>query len=91
MRQDPENSQAYLGKLMAELRVHNADELSDISSPLSEQKLFRRALEFADVEEKNTLQKYLADNTEHLEQIRLEQERKHELDALEEKYREEIQ
>lgn len=91
MRQDPENSQAYLGKLMAELRVHNADELSNISSSLSEQKLFRRALEFADVEEKNTLQKYLADNTEHLEQIRLEQERKHELDTLEEKYREEIQ
>ena len=86
MRQDPENSQAYLGKLMAELRVHNADELSNIPSPLSDQKLFRRAFEFADVEEKNTLQKYLADNTEHLEQIRLEQERKHELDALEEKY-----
>ena len=30
LRQDPENSQAYLGKLMAELRVHNADELSAI-------------------------------------------------------------
>ena len=86
MRQDPENSQAYLGKLMAELRLHNADELSNVPSPLSEQKLFRRALEFANDEERSTIQKYLADNTEHLEQIRLEQERKHELDALEEKY-----
>lgn len=90
LRQDPENSQAYLGKLMAELRVHNADELSNIPSPLSEQKLFRRALEFANDEERATIQKYLADNTEHLEQIRLEQERKRELDALEEKYREAV-
>ena len=86
LRQDPENSQAYLGKLMAELRVHNADELSRIPSPLGEQKLFRRAVEFADDDEKLMLQKYIADNTEHLEQIK----RKHELDALEEKYREAV-
>lgn len=85
LRQDPENSQAYLGKLMAELRVHNADELSRIPSPLGEQKLFRRAMEFANDDEKLTIQKYLAANTEYLERMRLEAQKK--LDALEAKYR----
>ena len=78
LRQDPENSQAYLGKLMAELRVHNADELCNIPSPPGEQKLFQRALEFANDDEKLTIQKYLAYNTE---------QKKRKLNSLEEKYR----
>ncbi len=55
LRQDPENSQAYLGKLMAQKRVHNTDELARIDSQLSEEKLFRRALEFADDAKKQEL------------------------------------
>ncbi|MBR1658509.1 MAG: tetratricopeptide repeat protein [Synergistaceae bacterium] len=84
LRQDPENSQAYLGKLMAQFRVHNIDELSDVSSPLSEQKLFKRALEFAGDDEKSAIQECLEANSKHVEQLVKEQE----LKALEEKYQE---
>ena len=59
INQSPENSQAYLGKLMAELKVHNTDELSKVSTPLKEHKLFQRALSFATEEEKRTLESYL--------------------------------
>ena len=59
INQSPENSQAYLGKLMAELKVHNTDELSKVSTPLKEHKLFQRALSFANEEEKRTLESYL--------------------------------
>lgn len=75
---------------MAEMRVHNADELSRLPSPLGEQKLFRRAMEFANDDEKLTIQKYLAANTEYLERMRLEAQKKRELDALEAKYREAV-
>ncbi len=72
MKQDPENSLAYLGKLMAQLRVHNLGELSRVSSPLKEQNLFRRAVEFANDSQKPAILKCLAANTEYLEHIRLE-------------------
>ena len=90
LRQDPENSQAYLGKLMAQLKVHNIDELSSMSSSLSEQKLFKRALEFANDEEKLTLQKCLDDNATHLEALKeilkQEEQKRKEIEALEKKY-----
>ena len=86
LRQDPENSQAYLGKLMAQCKVHNVDELSNISSSLSENKLFKRALEFANDEEKLTLQKCLDDNAAHLEALKQEWQKKKEIEALEKKY-----
>ena len=86
LRQDPENSQAYLGKLMAQCKVHNVDELSNISSSLSENKLFKRALEFANDEEKLTLQKCLDDNATRLEALKQEEQKKQEIEALEKKY-----
>ena len=90
LRQDPENSQAYLGKLMAELRVHDLDGLSSIRSPIGEQKLFRRAVEFADDEEKLALEKCLEANTAHIEAMkqktREELQKQQEAEALEKKY-----
>ena len=59
LRQDPENSQAYLGKLMAELKVHNTDELIKIAKPLKDEKLFQRALNFAKGDEKTQLESYV--------------------------------
>ena len=44
LNQDPENSQSYLGKLIAEMKVRNIEELSEIEKPLQEQKLFQRAI-----------------------------------------------
>ena len=94
LRQDPENSQAYLGKLMAQLKVHNIDELSSISSSLSEHKLFKRALEFANDEEKLTLQKCLEDNTKHLEALKekkqQEEQQRKEIEELDKKYDEAV-
>lgn len=59
LNQSPENSQAYLGKLMAELKVHDMDGLGKVSTPLKEQKLFQRALYFANDEEKTRLESYV--------------------------------
>lgn len=67
LRQDPENSLAYIGKLMIELKVHNLDELSNISSSLKEQKLFQRALKFANDEKKIKLERCLEVNEKNLE------------------------
>ena len=67
LRQDPENSQAYLGRLMAELRVHTIDELSSVNSSLGEMKLFKRAIEFADDDEKQTLMKCLEENAKNFD------------------------
>ena len=62
LRQDPENSKAYLGKLMAELKAHNIDELSGTSVSLQEHKLFQRAMQFASKEEKVSLENLLKDS-----------------------------
>lgn len=70
LNQDPENSLAYLGKLMIELKVHNTDELIKIAMPLKEQKFFQRALKFANDEEKIMLEGYI----EAQEQIKAAQE-----------------
>ena len=68
INQSPENSQAYLGKLMAELKVHNTDELSKVSTPLKEHKLFQRALSFATEEEKRTLENYLETQEQNIKE-----------------------
>lgn len=90
LRQDPENSQAYLGKLMAELRLNNTDELSNVTSPLGEQKLFQRAVEFAGDEEKIALEKCLEANTVHIEAMKQKAreylQKQQETEALEKKY-----
>ena len=59
LNQDPENSQSYLGKLIAEMKLRNIEELSEIEKPLQEQKLFQRAIQFANEEEKLRLEKCL--------------------------------
>lgn len=93
LRQDPENMHAYLGKLMAEQKVHNLNELSGISSPLSASPLFKHALEFASDEAKITLQKCLNVNAAYI--ARLEAQNKAErqrllLEAQEKKYQKAI-
>ena len=64
LRQDPESSQAYLGKLMAKLKVRNTDELVKVSTPLKEQKLFQRALSFANDEDRAKLDECAKINAE---------------------------
>ena len=69
LRQDPENSQAYLGKLMALFQVHDINELSTVPSPIGVEKLFKRAMEFADDKGKSMLLKCLEDNDAYISHI----------------------
>lgn len=58
LNQDPKNSRAYLGKLMAELNARDEKDLADSLTPLEEHKHYQRALQFADNEEKARLTDY---------------------------------
>lgn len=49
LNQDPENAEAYLGKLMAELRVRRQQELGDCSEPFDNNKNYQKAVRFGDV------------------------------------------
>ena len=60
---DPENAEAYLGKLMAELHVKSKDKLSE-GSPFENNKNYRNALRFADSKLSVELKKYAAENTD---------------------------
>ena len=44
--QDPENAEAYLGKLLAELRVRSRAELSKLSISFAENKNYQKALRY---------------------------------------------
>ena len=97
VRQDPENSTAYIGKLLVKLRLHNTDELCNIAAPLTEYKFFQYAMRFANENEKAELQKYLEANAMHIEamkqeeQLRQEEEiRRKELEELTKKYDEAV-
>ncbi len=58
LNQDPKNSRAYLGKLMAELNARDEKELADSLTPLEEHRHYQRAMQFADDEEKARLTDY---------------------------------
>ena len=53
---DPENAQAYLGKLMAELKVKKQDKLSDCAFPLNKSNNYKKILKFGCEELKLFLQ-----------------------------------
>lgn len=48
LNQDPENAEAYLGKLMAELHVRNRKQLENLSEPFDKRDNYRKALRFGD-------------------------------------------
>lgn len=58
LNQDPENSRAYLGKLMAEKQIRTEDDFAKLNQPLDDEKFFKRALRFANDDEKARLQGY---------------------------------
>ena len=67
---DPENAQAYLGKLMAELRVKNQENLKDCKDPFDSKNNYQKALRFGD----SNLCSMLKDCTKRIYE-RIEQER----------------
>ena len=55
---DPENAEAYLGKLMAELRVSNKEDLSNCEYPFDGMNNYKKVLRFCDEKLHKELQEY---------------------------------
>ena len=56
---DPKTAMAYLGKLMAELKVHHKNELGKQKNSFSDNNNFKKTMRFADDDLKNELQGYI--------------------------------
>ncbi len=56
---EPENAQAYLGKLMAELGVRHQDKLKDQAEPFDDRNNYQKAIRFADEKLKTVLDGYI--------------------------------
>ena len=72
LNQDPENAEAYLGKLMAELKVHKQEDLADCEQLFDENKNYQKALRFADNKLAVALKGYITRINERNEIARLE-------------------
>ncbi len=57
--QDPENGEAYLGKLMVELRIKNMDDLPDYALQFEKNTQYHRVLRFGDDKLKEKLKGYV--------------------------------
>lgn len=69
--QDPENAQAYLGKLMSELHVSHQEDLMDCKQPFDHSANFRKAIRFGDKELSFVLSSYIEHINERNENARL--------------------
>lgn len=69
---DPECAEAYLGKLMTELRVRRQDELKDIDEPFDDSSDYQKVIRFGDETLKTTLIGYTEYIKDRNENARLE-------------------
>ena len=69
--QDPQNAQAYLGKLMAELHVRRQEGLKDCPEPFGDNDNYEKTVRFGDEKLISTLKEYNAQITERNEAARL--------------------
>ena len=72
LNQDPENAQAYLGKLMAELRVKKQEGLKDQAEPFDHSNNYQKAIRFADEKLKAVLEGYIEHINTRNENARLD-------------------
>ncbi|MBR3179419.1 MAG: TIR domain-containing protein [Clostridia bacterium] len=68
---DPENAEAYLGKLMAELKVRNRDALKNCPKPFDDRSNYKNAYRFGDEKRKAKLSGDIAFINERKENARL--------------------
>ena len=68
---EPENAQAYLGKLMAELHVSKQDALKNVAKPFDQNNHYKKVLRFADDSLAETMRQYIAQINERNELNRL--------------------
>lgn len=67
---DPENGQAYLGKLMAELHVSHQEDLANCDKSFKNCNHYQKILRFADPQLKETVEGYLSQILERKENAR---------------------
>ena len=70
---DPECAEAYLGKLMTELRVNDRENLKNQKEPFDSYNNYKKTIRFADVKLKNTLIDYIEHINTRNENDRLEE------------------
>lgn len=68
---DPECAQAYLGKLMAELRVRKVDELANCEQSFDDKDNYRRVMRFGGETLRDTLEGYITKINDRNENARL--------------------
>ena len=84
---EPECAEAYLGKLMAELRVHKQEELADLAEPFDDQNNYQKAMRFGDDKLTGALKGCIAHiNEEHLAKIYRDAEDRLKIAKTEEDY-----
>ena len=66
LNQEPENAQAYLGKLMAELQVRKPSELGVCGKRYNTKNNYLNAFRFGDETLRNELEEYVASNIDYL-------------------------
>ena len=71
LNQDPENSQAYIGKLLVELHIRRQEELVDCDTLFDDSKNYRNAVRFGDETTKSLLKGYIDQINERNENKRL--------------------
>ena len=71
LNQAPENAQAYIGKLMAELQVSRQDDLANCERPFETNNNYQKALRFGDEKTKTILNGYIDRINERNENKRL--------------------
>ena len=69
--QDPENAEAYLGKLMAELHVRRQEDLPNCEKPFDDNSNYQKAARFGDEKLSSALKKYNSQIIERNETARL--------------------
>ena len=69
---DPECAEAYLGKLMAEIRVRKQEELKDLTEPFDNSNNYQKAVRFADEKLKTALISYIEHINTRNENARLD-------------------
>lgn len=74
LNQDPENAEAYIGKLMEELHVRRREELADCERPFDSSNNFIKAVRFGNEKTKSELDGYIAACQRKMEKIKAKKE-----------------
>ncbi|MBR0234443.1 MAG: ankyrin repeat domain-containing protein [Synergistaceae bacterium] len=80
---DPENGEAYLGKLMIEKHVRHREDLAKCAEPFDTSKNYKNAIRFGNADLISELEGYIAVIKDRIEQARIEAEQKAERERIE--------